>query len=570
MLKLIPAVKSLEIKEGFLAQKAISFDKIGLDGRLVKALSKLPQAERGTKVAVKLTGEGGEGYTLDVAENGIAITAGSEAGAFYAVQTLRQLFSGENVPCLHIEDAPDFAHRGFYHDITRGRISTLETLLQLVEDMAYYKLNSLQLYVEHVFPFKETADLLAKTDCITPQELKAVERACKDNFIEFIPSLSTFGHMYEILELPQYKHMAVLSQFDTLKNFWDSRQRHHTINPLAEGSEALVQSLIDQYYPLFESKFFNICCDETFDLDKYPVCDDPGKAYADFVKKIIGMVKTRGKEVMMWADILLKHPEVIDDIPEDTIFLNWNYKQDPPEENIAKLAEMGKQQIVCPGNSAWYRLCEDVEVEEGNICKMAHFAKKYNARGILNTNWGDWGHPANLELGMYGLVLGAEKSWSEATPVDEAFYACVDHLLYGKVGAMALLKTIAPLQRKIKWKHFHCKHIQKRYGETHVVPINEPVPLTDEDLAEIQSLLPGIREKLSGTWEKDAYRREFLCAAEGICLMAELYAKLDGRKVKRLVDGDKWLADYAANWRRTNKESELGDILDLFTWYNEQ
>ena len=570
MVKLIPAVKSLEVKEGFLAKKAISFENKGLDARLVKALSKLPQAENGAALTVTVTGTEGESYTLDVAENAIAITAGGPAGAFYAIQTLRQLFTQPEIPCLHIEDAPDFSHRGFYHDITRGRISTLETLLNLVEDMAYYKLNSLQLYVEHVFPFKETADIVAKTDCITPEELKAVEAACKDNFIEFIPSLSTFGHMYEILELPKYKHMAVLSQFETLKNFWDSRQRHHTLNPLAEGSEELVQSLIDQYYPLFESNFFNICCDETFDLDKYPVCDDPGKAYADFVKKIIAMVKARGKDVMMWADILLKHPEVIDDIPEDTIFLNWNYKQEPPEENIAALANLGKKQILCPGNSAWYRLCEDVEVEEGNICRMAHFAKKYNALGILNTNWGDWGHPANLELGMYGLVLGAEKSWSEATPVDEQFYTCVDHLLYGHEGALALLKTIAPLQRKIKWKHFFCKHIRMRYEETHVVPINEPMPLSDEDLAEIQSLLPGIREKLSGTWEKDAYRREMLCAAEGICLMAELYAQADGREVKRLVDADKWMADYAANWRRTNKESELGNILDLFAWYNAQ
>ena len=570
MLSLIPAVKSLKMQEGKLRKKAIYFDETGMDPRLIKALQKLPTTPDGAKLTVSLTGEAGEGYTLSVTEEAIAITAESPAGAFYAIQTLRQMFTHAEVPCVHIEDAPDFSHRGFYHDITRGRISTLETLLQLVEDMAYYKLNSLQLYVEHVFPFRETAELIKKTDCITPEELKAVEAACKDNFIEFIPSLSTFGHMYEILELPQYKHLAVLSQFETLKNFWNSRQHHHTINPLAEGSEELVQSLIDQYYPLFESKFFNICCDETFDLDKYPVCDDPGKAYADFVKKIIGMVKARGKDVMMWADILLKHPEVIDDIPEDTIFLNWNYKQDPPEEIVATLANMGKQQILCPGNSAWYRLCEDVEVEEGNISKMAHYAKKYNALGILNTNWGDWGHPANLELGMYGLVLGAEKSWSEATEVGEDFYACVDHLLYGHEGAVEILKTIAPLQRKIKWKHFYCKHIQMRYGETHVVPINEPMPLSDEDLAEIQNLLPGIQERLSGNWEKDAYRREFLCAAEGICLMAELYAKAEGREVTPLVDAQKWMADYAANWRRTNKESELGDILELFTWYNAQ
>ena len=141
-MKLIPAVKVLEIKDGYLAKKAISFDDAGLDPRLVKALNKLPLAEDGPKVSVNLTGAVGEGYTLDVAEDAISITADSNAGAFYAIQTLRQLFTHEQIPCLHIEDAPDFPCRGFYHDITRGRISKLETILQLVEDMAYYKLNS--------------------------------------------------------------------------------------------------------------------------------------------------------------------------------------------------------------------------------------------------------------------------------------------------------------------------------------------------------------------------------------------------------------------------------------------
>ncbi|MBO5867295.1 MAG: family 20 glycosylhydrolase [Oscillospiraceae bacterium] len=567
MLNLIPAVKVLKIGEGYLSQKAISFDSAALDSRLVKALKKLPLNPRGAKLTISLTGGEGESYTLQVAEDSICITAPNARGAFYGIQTLRQLFTGDKIPCLEIQDEPDFPHRGFYHDITRGRISTLETLLQLVEDMAYYKLNSLQLYVEHVFPFRETAELIQTTGCITPEELEAVQVACEEHFIEFIPSLSTFGHMYEILELPRFKPMAVLSDFKTRKSFWDDRQRHHTLNPLAEGSEALVESLIDQYYPLFRSNFFNICCDETFDLDMYLDCEDPGKVYADFVKKIIGMIKARGKDVMMWADILLKHPEVIDDIPEDTIFLNWNYRKDPPEDCVAQLAQTGRKQIVCPGNSAWYRLCEDVEVEEGNISQMAHYGKKYGALGILNTNWGDWGHPANLELGMYGLVLGAEKSWSEATPVDEAFYTAVNHLLYKQPGALQLLKTIAPLQRKVTWKMFMMGYFFKRYGEEARLPWE---PVAQADLEEIQGLLPQIRQALSGTWERDEFRREMLCAAEGICLMAELSAKLDGREVTYLVDGKKWLADYAANWLRTNKPNELQNILDVFTWCLEQ
>lgn len=567
MLNLIPGVKSLKTKDTYFSKKAISFDATGLDARLVKALSKLPQSPDGAVLTIAVTGETGEGYTLTVAEAAISITAQSSAGAFYAIQTLRQLFTHQQIPCLEIQDAPDFAHRGFYHDITRGRVSTVETLLQLVEDMAYYKLNSLQLYVEHVFPFRETRNLIEKTGYITPEELQQVQACCEENFIEFIPSLSTFGHMYEILEQPQYKHLAILSDFKTRHNYWHERQKHHTVNPLTEGSEQLVESLIDQYYPLFKSKTFNICCDETFDLDNHLDCENPGKVYADFVKKIIAMIKTRGRDVMMWADILLKHPEVIGDIPEDTVFLNWNYKIDPPEENVAKLAETGRKQIVCPGNTAWYRLCEEVDVEEGNISKMAHYGKKYGALGVLNTNWGDWGHPANLELGMYGLVLGAEKSWSEETAVDDAFHARVNHLLYGQEGALEILREISRLHRNILWKDFLRTYVFARYGETSEYTF---APVSEEDLAAVQKALPGLRQKLSGTWEKDAYRQEMLCAAEGLCLIAELSAKLAGREVTPLVDAQKWIADYRANWLRTNKQSELDELTEIFRWYSEQ
>lgn len=568
MLHLIPAVKSLKMGENYLSKKAISFVPTGLDARLVRALNKLPVAKDGAKLTVDIKGEAGEGYTLTVGENSICITADSTRGAFYATQTLRQLFIQDKVPCLQIADAPDFPCRGFYHDITRGRISKVETILSLVEDMAYYKLNSFQLYVEHVFPFAETEDLVKKTGCITPEELKQIEACCYENFIEFIPSLSTFGHMYEILNQPVYKNLAVLKDYVPSRNFWFDRMRHHTIDPLTEGSEALVESLIDQYYPLFESKFFNICCDETFDLDKHLVCDDPGKVYSDFVKKIIAMVKSRGKDVMMWADILLKHPEVIDDIPEDTVFLNWNYKIAPPEENVAKLAAMGKKQIVCPGNTAWNRLCEDVDVEEGNISLMAHYGKKYGALGVLNTNWGDWGHPANLELGMYGLVLGAEKSWSEETPVDDVFYSHVDCLLYGQEGAMAILKEISRLHSYVVWKDFVRCYVDCRYGEKNEEFAYGSVP--QEGLEAIQKALPALEEKLSGTWKKDNYRMELLCAAQGLCVLAELSAKLAGREVTPLVDTAAWIASYSQNWLRTNKKSELYNLTDMFSWCAEQ
>ena len=216
---LIPAVKEIKMRSGFLAKRAIRYEKTGLDSRLLSALQKLPYDDSGAVLDICVSGNAGEGYTLCINENDISIKAEGPAGAFYAIQTLRQIFKHEEIPCLDIADKPDFEHRGFYHDVTRGKIPTVETIKKLIDQMAYYKLNSLQLYVEHTFEFEEYKQLNDTTGYLTKEEICRIGEYCRENFIDFIPSLSTFGHMYEILELPQYKHLAVLSDWDPHTEF---------------------------------------------------------------------------------------------------------------------------------------------------------------------------------------------------------------------------------------------------------------------------------------------------------------------------------------------------------------
>lgn len=85
-----------------------------------------------------------------------------------------------------------------------------------------------------------------------------------------------------------------------------------------------------------------ICCDETFDLKIFDEKGyDSGKLYVEFVRKIIEHVRKKGKKVMMWSDVLLHHPEVINEIPEDIYFLNRDCGSNPLEKNISLMAEYG-------------------------------------------------------------------------------------------------------------------------------------------------------------------------------------------------------------------------------------
>lgn len=559
-LLLIPQVKHLTIQNGFLKNRKLCIPDVKPDERLSRALQRLPLDASGTPLSIFLTGEAGESYSLSIREREIIIQAGSAAGAFYAIQTLRQIYREERIPCLEISDGPDFLHRGFYHDVSRGRIPTVQTIRKLIDDMAYYKLNSLQLYVEHVFPFHETQSLIESSGCLTPEELREIGEYCHENFIDFIPSLSTFGHMYEILEQPEYRHLRVLRDYPGEANFWHARMAHHTIDPLQGESLPLVQSLIDQYMPHFDSQWFNICCDETFDLKRYREAGmDEGEIYVSFVNQIISHVVKRGKKVMMWADILLEHPEVIPDLSEETLFLNWYYLPDPEkiEEKVSQFAQSGKKQIVCPGTWSWNRFCEHVEDEEINITGMIEAGWRHGAVGVLNTNWGDCGNPCSLKLGLYGMVLGAAKSWSVKEKPDEAFYDRVNALLYGSDKGMKALKTLCSLHEPIKWQsiadHYYCGKASK-----YTLPTRETVEAVQREYQNF------VREISSEKWEHDEYRKEMLLAAGGICALAQLAAEMAGYRVAPVLDTESWLTEYRKQWLESSKESELANIEAMF------
>lgn len=87
-----------------------------------------------------------EAYNLnvDAANEIITIGAADAAGALYASQSLLQLVDGNKVPEVQITDAPRFAYRGFSVDAVRN-FRTKEAIIQLLDQMAAFKLNKLHL-----------------------------------------------------------------------------------------------------------------------------------------------------------------------------------------------------------------------------------------------------------------------------------------------------------------------------------------------------------------------------------------------------------------------------------------
>ena len=151
-----------------------------------------------------------EAYQLTISQDGILIAGRDLAGVFYGVGTLRQLLAtqGSTLPQMVIDDWPDFPARGVMHDISRGKVPTMETLYALVDSLASWKVNQLQLYTEHTFAYRRHRQVWQAASPMTAEEILALDAYCRQRHIELVPNQNSFGHMEHWFKHPAYRHMA--------------------------------------------------------------------------------------------------------------------------------------------------------------------------------------------------------------------------------------------------------------------------------------------------------------------------------------------------------------------------
>ena len=558
---LIPEVKTIKAGE----KRQITGCKFvfpeNVDERIVKLCQRVPNGD--IVVSFEIANGNGEGYKI-IFEDEVKIIAESSKGAFYAVQTLRQIIKNGYCDAKEIEDKPDFEARGFYYDITRGRVATLETLKKLVDNMAYYKLNMLQLYVEHVFPFKEYDGIYQKMGYMTPEETKELDAYCKENFVELVPSLSCFGHLYELLQNTKYKYLCELENYEPQTIYWCERMGHHTIDVSNPESIEIIKSLIDQYAPCFTSDKFNICCDETFDLGNGKnKGKDKGRLYVDFVKQVIAHVKSKGKKAMMWGDVINQHPELIGEFDDDVIFMSWGYSANESPNMVYKFRDAKRPQYVCPGVSNWTSLIEMPQTSVPNITKMVQYGYESGAIGVLNTCWGDYGQISPIYACMYGMIFGAAKSWN-ATCDYESFDSAIDMHYYGYNGGAEIVKKIALAHKNCYWYNLLVKYSNEKFGNERMRLWRDSSPDEyNEAFAEIEEIIPYL---MATTWENEDARKALLVVAEGVEIMiAMIMSRTTGEKMGvNLKDAEEWLAKYKELYLEESKMGELKEFIVVF------
>ncbi len=86
---------------------------------------------------------GNEAYRLEIDKQGATVSASTEAGLFYGLQTILQMLDngdGKTLAAVTINDAPRFPYRGMHIDVSRHFFDK-EMIKKQLDAMAYFKMN---------------------------------------------------------------------------------------------------------------------------------------------------------------------------------------------------------------------------------------------------------------------------------------------------------------------------------------------------------------------------------------------------------------------------------------------
>ena len=381
-----------------------------------------------------------QAYALEITPQAAVAAAHGEAGLFYAAQTLFELLGPDSVlPCGSIADAPALRYRGLLWDVSRGQVPTLETLKALVDILASLKLNLLTFNLEHTFAFRKHPAIGRGHDPLLPEEVRELVQYAKPRQVEVVPAQQSLGHLDHVLKLPEYRHLA----YDPAA-LW-------SLDPAREESYQLLSDLYDELIPGFDSAFFNVCCDEPFDLSRRY---DPGRfggrtfpqVYLEHLLRLKAILDRHGKTMMVWGDMLLSHPELLEKLPRDVIVLDWKYGSgalEGPEHyrsTIAPLAAAGLKFLTCTCTWNLMKIFTNLDLLAQNHRAFIPEGIRHGSLGNLVTHWGDLGHMSLLGPTLPALALAAEWSWAGAeraeADLDRAYSAAFFDDQEGRTGRL--------------------------------------------------------------------------------------------------------------------------------------
>ena len=303
----------------------------------------------------------------------------------------------------------DFEVRGIHLDM-RTQVMTTEALHALVQEAAADGITTLLMEWEATFPFERHATLRNRY-AYTQEEVRDLIAYCTTLGIEVIPLQNCFGHCEYILRHPRYAALR------------EDKKETSQVCPLAlDRTVPVFREIFAEIAAAHPSPYIHIGGDETRLLGHCKKCakkvreEGISTLFVDYVTTMCGLVEELGKTPIIWADMLLQHPEAVEKLPKNLIVLDWNYGWEPTRFGDIDLVR--KAGITVWGASALRSSPDNLFLTSWkkhfeNLTTFIPFARTHGYRGMINTSWST--------SGQYGYIY--DNSWEviEMQPIREVY-----------------------------------------------------------------------------------------------------------------------------------------------------
>ena len=138
----------------------------------------------------------------------------------------------------------------------------------------------------------------------------------------------------------------------------------------------------------------------------------PAEVHARHYRRVYDMLREHGKTVMMYGDIILANPSILEKIPRDIILFDWHYEVKDSYPSTELLEKSGFRFIVSPGVQNWSRVFPHQTNALANTERLIRDGYECGAIGAVTSAWGDFGGANLRELNYYGYAFAADKAWN--------------------------------------------------------------------------------------------------------------------------------------------------------------
>ncbi len=387
-----------------------------------------------------------ESYRLDVSPQAIVVQASDSAGAFYALETVKQLLPPDiyreaevrsvswSVPAVHIEDAPRFSWRGSHMDVGR-HFQPKAFVKKYIDLLARHKLNRFHWHLtedqgwrieikqyprltevgscrdntlvgSHTDnPAKQVFDGRKHCGFYTQDDIREVVAYAAERMVTVVPEIEMPGHAQAAV----YAYPFLASTKDSipgLRRIWGVSP--YIINP-SDSSVAFMQNVLTEVMALFPSPWIHIGGDEAV-KDQWKAnpeiqarikslgLKDEHEMQSWFIRQMDTFLTKRGRRLIGWDEILEGG------LAEGATVMSWRGMAGGIDA-----AKQGHDVVMAPGSHTYFDhyQAKDQASEPLAIGGFTNVEKVYGFEPV----------PDSLTPAQAKHILGAQSQlWTEYIP----------------------------------------------------------------------------------------------------------------------------------------------------------